>query len=323
MRPHIRATVEKEDASGQRTGRSSASSIRLVLRAVQAPERDRRFLFRRAADEIRQHSAEPEASYLRRVLESYESDRASRSDVLLELAGYLESRGRLEEASEVLELAMALDPEDAEFLLHAARVARKSGSGRRARVLYQEVIRAARENGHLCRMAEIGLSLLDPDPESALGREIRRALAEGDNVAAAVAQEERARARRDRGDVAGAIRDYAVAAVRFADPADLGRIGHEATDMLMLGGDLMGARGALLEVERRALPRQSDRARARLLEVSRALGDELGARRWAESSARPSLVSLSTSARAGSRPGPVMRLEDWIRRLRSLERTGS
>lgn len=110
----------------------------------------------------------------------------------------------------------------------------------------------------------------------ALGAIFRRAIRGGAGEAAAVAQEERARARRAVSDVSGALRDYITAAARYPDSIDRGRVGHEVADLLIGTGDLEGARRALRATESIGHPEQIAFARARLQGIARGQGDELG-----------------------------------------------
>ena len=296
------------------------TDVSLVLRAARTSDPSN-FLFRRAVRAVRAQPSEPSRRPLGLVLDAFASDEEDASATctrrvaaLVGLAGHLESRGLLDGAVEALDFADHLRPNDPELLLHRARVARKVGDVTRARVLYDRVARLDVRDGCLASMAAIGCALLAPDVERALGQAIRANVVRGRMEAAAVAQEARARARRSRGDVEGALRDYAVSALRFGHAADRGRIGHEMADLLMVVGDVMAARRVLLEVERAALPEQRAWARARLLQLAQVLGDELGCRRWSDAGP-PALVSLAPRLcrprSASDRERRLERLLDW------------
>lgn len=275
------------------------------------------FLARRARLAVQGVVDERGRRLLARVLETHLDGGVqpdARTCALLGWAGYLESRGRLAEAARVLDLATDRRPRDPGLALHAARVARKSGDRTAALALYERVRDLDDGRGHLERMASVGCALLASDPIRALGRAIRRAVLADDGEAAAVAQEARARARRESGDMDGAIRDFVVAAARFEDPADVGRIGHALADLFTSRGDVAAARHALLETERRGHPEQVRRARSRLFAQARALGDEVGMRRWAEAGPT-SLVSITFRA---ADPGHADSRADRL--LRSIRR---
>lgn len=295
------------------------AAVRMVLDAARGGAGSPDFVVRRARLEVGRLPAGAGRSLMARVLDVTTDPAGSGADracALLEWAGHLEGRRRLPDAAAALELARDTRPDDAELALHAARVARKSGDLPRARELYDRVRAVDGGSGHLSRMAGVGHALLADDPAAALGGVLRAALAAGDREAAAVAQEERARARAAAGDVGGALRDFALAGVRFRDPVDRGRIGHEAADLLVAAGDPLAARRALLEAEAVCHPDQAAHAHTRLRAISRALGDELGRRRWADA-APGRLVSLCPPRRdAGSGPGWTPRLDRWIARLR-------
>lgn len=278
----------------------------------------RDFRVRRAEAELRTVPGSDEGVVLRRVLGAVaegDVDGDERVGALLQWAGFLESRGRLDEAADILELARGESPDDAGLTLHAARLARKSGRSGDARSLYRRVQALDGETGSLGAMARVGEALLAPDPRRALGRALREAVRSGDREAAAVAQEERFRARRAAGDLRGALRDGLVAAARYRDPVDRGRVGHELADLLLGAGDLLGARRILIEVEARAHPDQAAWARSRLRDLSRRLGDEIGRRRWKDAPL-PALISLTPAPRSRPNAVPrVSRLGRWLARL--------
>jgi hypothetical protein len=294
----------------------------LVLRAVAAGGAGRAFLLRRARGAAMELPAGAESRLIRRVVEAFDSGTSARERgcTLLAWAGYVEARHRLGEAGRILELALRLEPTDGDLALHRARIARKAGDAGRAAALYERVRLGRSTAPHLDRMAEIGQALLAAEPEAALACAARGALAAGDPEAAAVAQEERARVRRATGRVGAALRSYATAAARFSDPVDRGRIGHEVADMLVAAGDADAARVVLLATARVAHPDQVERVWGRLGELSQAIGDELGARRWR--GARPiGLVALgpprhrSPAGASGRTARLERRLAGWIGRL--------
>lgn len=229
------------------------------------------------------------------VLDAQEGAHDQLLDALLCWAGELEARGLIDESRDVVQLSLRLRPADAHTMLHAARLARKAERREEACALYDRVAELHPE-AQLGLMAVIGRALLSTAPEGQLGEVLRSAIKAGDTEAAGVAQHERARARRARGDIPGALRDYVTAGARYPDPIDRGLVGHEVADMLIMRGDLEGAREALLEVTRCGHPEQAAHARTRLHGIARAQGDELGLRRFADV-APPKLVSLSPPAR--------------------------
>lgn len=184
--------------------------------------------------------------------------------------------------------------------------------------LYQEVRRLAGDDAHLGRMAGVGEALLTAEPVPALGRALRTAVRAGDVEAAAVAQEERAHARRTSGDRGGALRDYLVASARYQDPVDRARVLHAAADLLTAAGDLLGAREVLLLAVDEGRPEQRVHARSRLHALSRALGDELGRRRWIGQKGTP-LVSLMAARPCEASRSRSAMVGRWRRRLRSTD----
>jgi hypothetical protein len=322
------STLQLAHHDDPRPMRSATDAVgRLVLRALEPASDDAGFLARRAAHAVGGLPEGPERRYLGHVLRTaltLDAGADERTRSLVAWAGHLESRGLLDWSGTVLERARTLHPGHAELTLHAARVARKSGRRGDAGRLYDEVIALEGGGGRLARMADVGHALVADDAERALGRALRRCLEAGDREAAAVAQEARAECRRRRGDGAGAVRDYLVAAARYGHPADVGRIGHEIADLLLAAGDPLAVRQTLIATEELAHPQQAARARARLLSLCRSLGDEIGERRWSDAET-PTLVSLTPrrpdAARAGSSRSTV--LERWVRRLRSLSRSAA
>jgi hypothetical protein len=219
-------------------------------------------------------------------------------------AGHLESRGRLAAAGQVVDVAVELSPLDPELALHAARIARKAGNHRRACELYEDVERLADGAGEFARLSRVGRAMIGPNAEEELGRLLREALRSGDTEAAAVAQEARALERTARGRRVAAIRDFLVAAVRFRDAADIGRIGHRVADLLVAARRVPSARRILEATARHSLPEQARWARARLYELARLTGDQVGCRRWRDDR-QAGLVSLSLARSRPDCPGPT------------------
>lgn len=279
-------------------GRPEQPAARLVLCALEsalAEAPDAEFLLRRARAELEGLPAGDEARQLRRLLvlagAAHPSELRERiADQLVAYAAHLESRGLLDEASALVTRARRHAPGCVVTALHGARLARKAGDPALASALYARVSTSAGDT-HLGRLAAIGEALLEADADAALGRASRRALRARDGEAAAVALEERAALRRAAGRTGAAVRDLAVAAFRYADAKDRGRVTHQIADLLH-GRDALAAREALLAAVAIGESAQREQARARLWQLSNALGDELGALRWRSS--RPALVSLGS-----------------------------
>ena len=289
----------------------------LVLRVVDEAVAADSFLARRARAAVARIGSAADRRHLERVLDA-SVDADGLVDALLVLAGHLEGAGRIHEAVRVMDMVLPLVPNDPSAVLHAARLARKADDSIRARGLYDRVARLDTGDGRLGRLARVGRALVSDRPEAELTASLRMARRAGDAEATAVAQEARAGVRRERGDLAGAVRDYLISAIRYEDPLDLGRIGHETADLLIAAGKLEAARLVLLETLRRAERRQALWARSRLLVLSRTLGDELGARRWADA---PTPPFTSLMPRAASVPGDEPGRETiarWIRRVADL-----
>jgi len=243
-----------------------------------------------------------EARLARRVVDCFtgvERNLPRGLTALVAWAGYLETRGKLEAADRILKVAVELSPLDPELSLHAARVARKAGNYNRAQGLYDDVERLDDGTGRFALLGRVGHAMISPDAHRELGLVLREALQAGETEVAAVAQEARGLERAARGDRAGGIRDLLFAAVRFGDPADMGRIGHRVADLLISSGLPTVARRVLDETAQAALPDQARWARARLYDLARLSGDEVGCRRW-KADRRADLVSLSPSR---GRPG--------------------
>ena len=301
-----------EQTRGERARRAAASA--LVLRAVERRiEHGQSCAFgvARAGAELAALGPSREGSILQRLLLSLASDdvQGGVTKQLVKYACHVET-SRLPEADAALALACILAPDKADVALHAGRVARKSGDRERALAAY----RAARDldgaTGPVARLAAIGEAVVSADPASGLAGAIRSAIRAGDDEAAAVGLEERARIRRAAGDRQGAIRDLCRAALRFTDGVDRARVAHLLADVALAQGDTASAREALLAVLVWGDPPQRDHAQSRLHTLSRDTGDQVGMRRW-RSFERASLVSLSVRPRSGSPSRLAPRLVRW------------
>lgn len=315
-------SIRRIDTGGTRLQDGPGETLRLALRAVaavHAAESSAPFLVRRAAAAALALEGERERSSLVRLLDACDARlpavrRAEAIAALLALTGLLESRARLEEAEACVALARVLDAERPELQLHAGRIARKRGDVEAARAAYRAVRGAAGEAVSLARMAAIGEALLDPEPVPALSRVAHSAIRAGEREAAALAAEERARARRASGDRTGAVRDLLVAAARYPDPVDRARTALGLADLLSAGGDLLGAREALFLAFELGRPEQRDHVRGRLHHLSRTLGDELGSRRWRPTAPAP-LVSLLPSRPSTGRSSAAPVVARWRERI--------
>lgn len=311
-----------ETSSGTRGQRAAA--VALVLRTLErivdgTPATP--FSLRRAQAEVEGMEGGADRAILLRLLhERWLEDVEEvgpRVDLLVDYAYELELTRRLPEAEAVLALARAIAPESPGVALHAGRVARKQGSREQALALYRLARALDGASGKIARLAEIGEAVLAPDPLSHLGRALRRAVRAGDGEAAAVALEERARVRRALGERSGAARDLCIAAVRFTDPVDRARVGHQLADLFTTVGDPLAVREALLLVLAIGDASQRDHAQARLHTVSRDLQDQIGSRRW-RSFQRPSLVSLSAPSRTRDASSAAPRLARWREQVEAL-----
>jgi len=284
-----------ETERGERALRAAAGA--LVLTCV---ERARsggvdEFSHRRARAEVERLETSPERTILLRLLLMVEDGTLAEARVAKALVAYaceLERTRRLAEADAAVALALALDGAGSATALHAARLARKLGHRERALALYCAARDLDGGSGPIARLAAVGEAVVSDDAVRALGRAIRRALAAGDQEAAAVGLEERAAARRLAGDRGGAARDLLLAAARFADPVDRARVAHELAGVTLAAGDADAAREALQLALACGEAPQQDHARTRLHTLSRDVGEQVGMRRW-RSFKRPPLVSMS------------------------------
>jgi tetratricopeptide (TPR) repeat protein len=303
-----------ESTSGERARR--AGVVAQVLRTVDArlagsdPDG---FSLRRARAELQGLPGGAERSLLRRLVTLAEeggSEAAARlPEALVRYGCELEQSRRLEESAAVLELARSLEPESAEVALHCARVARLSGRREEALELYRQA-RSLSGTGTIARFATIGEAVVSRDGERRLSQVIRGAILRREEEVAAVALEERALLRRERGAREGAARDLCLAAWRYADPVDRARVAHRLADLFVAAGDPLAAREALRLVLVVGDRTQQAHARSRLHTVSRDLGDQVGQRRW-RSFDRPSLVSLSSRPRGSGGSSAVGRVAEW------------
>jgi tetratricopeptide (TPR) repeat protein len=296
------------------TAPPASPARRLLLTATQAVRSDAEgadFLLRRLTDDISR--ARPfERVFLRRLALAMAEGAWDRLPAgLVEYACALERRCALGDASALLALAVELRPYDAATHLHAGRLARMTGDGERALAHYAAARACDGTDGHLARLARIGEATLAPDPERALGRAIRAAQEADDDEAAAVGLEWRATVRRRAGRHRAAGRDLCLAALRFSDAVDRGRVAHVLADIALAVGDVDAGREALLAALEAGERDQTDRARTRLHLLARDLGDELALRRWQPSRPTP-LVSLGGGGRAvADAPTAAPMLRDW------------
>jgi tetratricopeptide (TPR) repeat protein len=310
-----------ESVPGERGRR--ASVVALVLGSVEAMAEEPAavgFVRRRAEGEVGRLTASSERRALERILGGCGRGAAVMADSLEEYGAGLEAARRLEEAEAVVKLARTLAPERADLALRGARLCRLRGDRAGALELYATARRLDRGDGSIDRLAAVGEAVVADDAERALGVAIRESVRAGDAEAAAVGLEERSRLRRARGDRAGAGRDLVMAAARYRDAVDRGRVAHRLADLYVAAGDPHAARQALVFAQTSGDRTQRDHARARLHTVARDLGDEVGMRRW-RSFARQSVVSLTSPARttrAKSAAGDVAR---WQARVESLFRS--
>lgn len=288
-----------------------ASVVALVLNSIAETARGgagAEFMRRRAGIEVERLSSGAERVMLRRLL-CVEFDAARVAGWLNDYAAGLEDARRLDEAATVIELARALEPKRAEFALRAGRIARLGGNPERALALYRLASRLDGRGGAIARLAAVGEATVAADAERALAVAIRESIRTGDQEAAAVGLEERARTRRAKGDRDGAARDLAIAAARYPDAVDRARAAHQLADLFIAANDPAAAREALLFALESGDSTQRDHARGRLHTIARDLGDQLAMRRW-RSSRPPALVSLSAKVRG---PTNESRLTDVIR----------
>ena len=296
------------------TAPPASPARRLLLTATEAVRTDAAgadFLLRRLADDVPR--ARPfERVFLRRLVLAMEEGAWHRlPGCLVEYACALERRGALPDADALLALSVELRPYDAATHLHAGRLARMTGDAERALAHYAAARACDASDGHLARLARIGEATLAPNPERALGRAIRAAQEADDDEAAAVGLEWRATVRRRAGRHRAAGRDLCLAALRFSDAVDRGRVAHVLADIALAIGDVDAGREALLAALEAGEPEQTDRARSRLHLLAHDLGDELAARRWQPSRPTP-LVSLGGGRRAvADAPTAASMLRDW------------
>lgn len=294
-------TVIHAQNNPEGAGPRSADAGALVMRVLRSRSGGAvsTFLLERAERDLAALPKGAERSALRRILAELRSEapcEARLAGALAVWASAIEPARRFPEGDEAMREALALAPRSAELVLHAARIARKLGDGDRARRLYQRALELDGAAGPIGQMARIGHALLAEEAERELGRAARAAVRCGDAEAAGVALEERARLRREAGDMRAAARDLAMAVLRYPDALDRGRAAHRLADLAVTGGDPLAAREALLVALDVGDEGQREHARVRLHSISRDLGDAVGQRRW-RSSAKPALVSMGLSRR--------------------------
>jgi len=308
-----------ESTPGERGRR--AFVVALVLRAVQRQLDDAvegPFLTRRAEREVEAIASGSERALLLRLLRLGEEGWSTAvATMLSDYAAGLEEARRLAEADAVIRLALALSDEEAELALRAARIARLQGERERALVLYGVARELDGGDGSIARLARIGEAVVSDEPEQALSAAVRAAVEAEDGEAAAVGLEERARVRRRLGKRNAAARDLAMAAARYCDPVDRGRVAHQLADLFVAANDPRAAREALLFALNVGDETQRDHARARLHTVSRDLRDHLGMRRW-RSFKTPALVSLSARPAVAVEESAAPAVARWRERVEAL-----
>ncbi|HEX6940781.1 MAG TPA: hypothetical protein VF158_15300 [Longimicrobiales bacterium] len=209
-------------AGRRERGRVQRETAALVLRAVALGfdgSAGAAFVRRRAEGDLARQAACTERRLLRKLLDAPCGDVTVTTRLLAAYAAALETDGRYAEADAALRLAMRMRPDSAELALRAARIARLRKRPGRARRLYARVRALDVGHGRLTRLAEVGEALLDPSPVPSLSRVVRAAIHAGDDVAAAVALEERAALRRAARDDTGAAPDRRQAASDRGDAA--------------------------------------------------------------------------------------------------------
>ena len=284
--------LERENRSNPDPGHAS----RFILKCVCRGECPNPFLARRAMKMLDDLEDGDDRRLLGRALD----DRYTPTEQACALMGWAarqESRSRFQDADAALDAAGELTPEDPAVYLHKARIARKEGRVEEARRLYEKVRLQVGDDGlPLARMAKLGVALTAPDDQRGISTVLRECVRDGDQESAGVAHESRAATRAAAGDLSGAMRDLLLAAARYPDPLDRGRMAHRAADLLISAGDVAAARVVLEAVESVGTSRQTDWARSRLHQLALAQGDQLGARRWADAGS-PGLVTLVSRGR--------------------------
>jgi len=316
LRTAVFALMRISDETPGERGRR-AGAVALALRSVERILEDgvaADFLRRRAEREIEDMAGGAERSLLLRLVGMAGTDSGLIGDLLMEYSAGLEGARRLPEADAVMTLAVAIEPQRADFALQAGRVARLQGDRGRALRLYRLASELDRTGGMLARLAAVGEAVIAPDPELSLSRVIRGSVRAGDHEAAAVGLEERARHRRSAGDPRRAARDFALAAARYPDAVDRARVAHQLADLFVAADDPEAAREALLLALSCGDRSQRDHARSRLHAISRDLGDRVGMRRW-RSFTPPSLVSLSARSAVRVEISSAPKVARWRERV--------
>ena len=116
--------------------------------------------------------------------------------------------------------------------------------------------------------------------------------------------------RRAGGERMAAARDLVIAGARYTDGLDRAPVAHALASQLLTGGDVEGAREALLVALEQGERAQQDHARSRLHTLARDLRDQVGMRRWRSFKPAP-LVSLSAYRAGVPRRSAARRLRPW------------
>lgn len=295
-------------------GRLVARAVRARLAAADDTGTCTWFLVERARRDVGGLERSGVRQSLGRAVEAIspeaEVDEGELRDSLVVFGGILERHHQYEAAADAYALAREARPECAESMLHCARAERKAGRRDRALALYGRV--RERGDGRLMLYAHLGEALLAEDVEEGLGRVLDEAEARGDGEVAAVVLEERARVRRGLGRSAEAVEDLASAGLRYTDVRDRLRVAHSLADALLAAGDAEAAREALHAAVDLAVPEDRDHAPQRLRAIARAMGDEVGLRRYPPSRTS-SLVSLMPTRRSATGPSNSVapRIRSW------------
>jgi tetratricopeptide (TPR) repeat protein len=286
---------------------------RLVLRA--SAEADP-FMLRRAATAVRDLEDSAARRALARAASALaEGDRSELISGLLVYGTVLERHGEYAEAVEIYRAVLCAEPSDVLAALHTARAARKAGRRKEAVELYRQA-GAATPHGHpIGLMARIGESLVSERPLEELTAALRAARSARDTEAMAVAREERARLHLAAGKPGAALRDLGAAAARFPARVDRVRVLHQMAEILVLEGDALAAREALLCALDHAGDPHRGHTLQRLRTLARSMGDELELRRHRGRISRDLVILVPARMRARttrSRVRQVSRLRDLL-----------
>jgi len=281
------------------------------------------FLCRRAVREAERGVGRGAALALR-VLDCLGTgDMGRLSAALLALIGQEELGGHLDEALQLLDQAVRLEPGCPRLAMHEGRLRRKKGDREGARLAYRRVVECAPRDSTLCRLAELGEAMLADEPVPLLGPLAGRARRAGDLETAGVALEERAQHLARGGAGARAVRDAVRSAACYPDDVDRVRVLMFAAEVLVGRGDLAGARELLLLLPPFRHHTHRSRVEQQLRLISRVTGDQVGLRRWRDASPA-ALVTLLPSPRTAAqgrgtlREGGIPRLVSALRRIWAL-----